>query len=327
MSSIKTRLEELKTSTMLFGLFFLAAIAVAKTVLLTNDDGFASTNIRAAYRELKKAGHDVILVAPVLQRSSWGGKFDLPDSPTLNYDGEFGYVKAGDPSWGHEADDNRIWYFNGTPSSCVAFALDYVIPEHFGNVTVDLVVGGPNEGPNLSPGFYTVSGTMGAVYTGIYRGIPGISFSGSDFNNSFYKDSLNTAKDSPANIYAGKVVELVDKVLTSGGLPHGVGLNVNFPTVGTLNSKCSDPQWEITRMMGSGIFMQSLNFNSKSGLFDWNVTYYDGILDGCDVGDCGLSSEYEVYLKNDCRSTVSIFSIDYDASINNSNKVRKALDM
>lgn len=55
--------------------FFAASSAIAaplakraedknKTILLTNDDGWASTNIRATYSALKDAGYDVLLVPP-----------------------------------------------------------------------------------------------------------------------------------------------------------------------------------------------------------------------------------------------------------------------
>ena len=56
--------------------------ALAKNILLTNDDGWQATNIRATYYKLKEAGHNVFLVAPVSQRSGFSGKFDIPTSPT-----------------------------------------------------------------------------------------------------------------------------------------------------------------------------------------------------------------------------------------------------
>ena len=76
---------------------------------------------------------------------------------------------------GHEVDDNHIWYFNGTPASSAVFGINYVIPKYGDNVTIDLVVSGPNEGTNMSPGLFTISGTVGATYTSIYRGIPGVA--------------------------------------------------------------------------------------------------------------------------------------------------------
>jgi 5'-nucleotidase len=78
--------------------FFFLTLIAAKNIILSNDDGFTSTNIRATYYKLKDAGHNVFLVAAVSQRSGWGGKFDIPSSPTLETNGEFGYIKAGSPS-------------------------------------------------------------------------------------------------------------------------------------------------------------------------------------------------------------------------------------
>ena len=187
--------------------------ALAKNILLTNDDGWQATNIRATYYKLKEAGHNVFLVAPVSQRSGFSGKFDIPTSPTLQTNGEFNYPPAGAPSWGHEVDDNHIWYFNGTPASSAVFGINYVIPKYGDNVTIDLVVSGPNEGTNMSPGLFTISGTVGATYTSIYRGIPGVAFSGSNSNNSFFKDSLDLKDNKePSTIYANKVVEFVNQI-------------------------------------------------------------------------------------------------------------------
>ena len=97
---------------------FLFASVLSKNIILTNDDGFTATNIRSTYKELTNAGHNVLLVAPVSRRrSGWSGKFDVPATKDLLIDGEFGYIQKGQPSWGHEADNMNIWYFNGTPAS------------------------------------------------------------------------------------------------------------------------------------------------------------------------------------------------------------------
>lgn len=68
-----------------------------KTILLTNDDGWAATNIRATYNALKDAGYEVVLVAPVSQRSGFGGQFAVPTSETLETDGEFSYPQLVPP--------------------------------------------------------------------------------------------------------------------------------------------------------------------------------------------------------------------------------------
>ncbi|KAG2732210.1 hypothetical protein G9P44_004627 [Scheffersomyces stipitis] len=313
----------------------LATACLAKTILLTNDDSWAATNIRATYYQLKNAGHDVYLVAPVSQRSGWGGKFDVPTSPTLETDGEFAYVKAGEPSWGHEVDDDHIWYFNGTPASAVAFALNYVFPYYFAekgnNVTVDLVVSGPNEGTNMSPGMYTLSGTMGATYNSVYRGYPAVAFSGSNGNNSFFKDSLDLEdKLDPSTIYANLVVDFVAQLFTAQGdnsrtLPLGVGINVNFPPVGYQNESCVAPKWVNTRLTGAYASGADLAYNATSNSFIWQQTSWSG-LQVCYNGDCSLPSENLIVQYTECSTSVSAFSVDYDAKLSLSQEVTALLE-
>lgn len=310
-----------------FAYFFLASMVCAKNILLTNDDSFAATNIRATYYKLKDAGHNVFLVAPVSQRSGWGGKFDIPYTSTLQTDGEFAYVKAGSPSWGHELDDDHIWYFNGTPSSSVAFALKYVLPVYFAekegkNTTIDLVVSGPNEGTNMSPGMFTLSGTMGATYSSVYRGLPAIAFSGSNSNNSFYKDELDLDDAlAPSTIYAGKVVEIVETLFSNQGdndraLPLGVGINVNFPKVGyqSVDEKCLSPVFRKTRLTGEHATAPDMEYNATSNSFYWHGATYAG-LTVCNNGDCELPSENTIVEFSDCQTSVSVFAVDYDANL------------
>lgn len=302
-----------------------------KTILLTNDDGWAALNIRAAYRELKAAGYQVILSAPASQRSGWSGRFVIPDK-TLDEDGEFEYVKKGDPAWGHEDDDENIWYFGGTPASSVAFGLEYLVPKYFNDTTVDLIVSGPNEGTNLSPGMYTISGTIGATYNSVYRGVPGIAFSGSNGNNSFFKDFEGRENDDTlaANIYAKKVVEIVDTLFegaknNKGLLPVTTGLNVNFPKVGEDADDCTDPKWVYTRLSGPKSTASDLKWDEDSESFKYNSGEFDSLAEKV-FGNLYLYSEAEVLAKGECETSVSAFSIDYDASLEQSNIIHDSLE-
>ncbi|KAG7661169.1 uncharacterized protein J8A68_005319 [[Candida] subhashii] len=308
----------------------LASTAFAKTILLTNDDGWASTNIRATYIQLKEDGHDVYLVAPVSQRSGFGGTFDLPETPTLETNGGFNYPAAGAPSWGHEVDDDHIWYFNGTPASCVAFGASYLLPTYFkNNNQIDLVVSGPNEGQNVSPGLFTISGTIGATYNAVYRDIPAVAFSGANTNNSFFKDDLDMSdKLEPSTIYAEKVVEFVNALFAGEGhntraLPLGVGLNVNFPAVGYQNETCTNPSWVQTRLSGKDSVTLDVIYNASSNLFTFSERSGQGMLE-CQNGDCKLPSEAFV-VTNECASTVSVYSIDYDANTKLTKEVQNSL--
>lgn len=333
-STLLTALTAVSSATALP--FFKRASAPAptnstKTIILTNDDGWAATNIRATYNALKGAGYDVVLVAPVSQRSGFGGQFSIPPTANLTSNGEFSYPAKGAPSWNHEEDDMNIWYFNGTPASCVAFALSYVLPKFHGNKTADLVVAGPNEGTNLSPGFYTLSGTIAATYNSVYRGIPAVAFSGSNSNNSFFKDDearLNDDKFAP-NIYAKKVVEFVDTLFNSSAnhpnlLPLTTGINVNLPAVGDQDETCLDPGFVYTRLSGPQSTTPNLLFNATLGLFEWATGYY-AATEICAKGDCSLPSEGWVLGDLKCKSSVTTFSIDYDANYQQEQTVYKYL--
>lgn len=320
---------------------FFLVFAFSKNIILTNDDGFTATNIRSTYKALTDAGHNVLLVAPVSQRSGWSGKFDVPSTKDLLTDGEFGYVKKGEPSWGHEEDNMNIWYFNGTPASSVAFALNYVIPQFFNssdsqnNKTVidkvDLVVSGPNEGTNLSPGYFTISGTIGASTASVYRGIPAIAFSGSNSNNSFFKDSLNDDPLEPSNIYAKKVVEFVTDLFDKQGdntvLPVGTGINVNFPKVGyeSENDSCTNPKWTFSRLTGEGASAPDIQYDAETDTIKF-VTVPLKALSNCLNGDCSLPSENFILANTTCQTSVSVFSIDYDATPELTNSVKTLLE-
>lgn len=308
---------------------FCLAVATSKNILLTNDDSWAATNIRSTYQALKDAGHNVLLVAPASQRSGWSSKFDIPPVNTLQTDGEFEYIKQGDPAWGHEENDMNIWYFNGTPASSVAFALEYVIPTYFSSSdennqtainNIDLVVSGPNEGLNLSPGTFVISGTVGATVASVFRGLPAIAFSASNTNNSFFKDSLNDDPLEPANIYAKKVAEFVNTLFEKQGandraLPLGVGLTVNLPKVGyeSTDESCTDPSWVFTRITGAESAAPNLLYDAESNLVKSNMTKFEA-LTVCYNGDCTLPSEASIIADDKCQTAVSVFSIDFDAN-------------
>lgn len=307
---------------------------LAEKILLTNDDSWAATNIRATYYKLKEAGHDVLMVAPVSQRSGWGGKFDVPTSNRLEADGEFGYIRAGNSAWGHEADDDHIWYFNGTPASCVAFAINYIQPYFFKNENskFDLAVAGPNEGTNMSPSTFTLSGTIGATYNAIYRGIPAVAFSGSNTNNSFFKDDLDLGNpNSPPVIYANLVVKFVTALFENQGdlpsaLPPGVGMNVNFPPVGAQDPQCCDPDFMPARLTGAYARAFDLQYNAISDTVEWTENILHPGNHVCHNGDCSLPTEDYVLGHTWCHSSVSVFSTDYDADLQLSQEVFKVFN-
>ncbi|CDK28244.1 unnamed protein product [Kuraishia capsulata CBS 1993] len=298
----------------------LASTSFAKNILLTNDDSWAATNIRALYYELKNAGHTVLLSAPAVQMSGQGGRFVIPSTNVLQQDSIFSYKKAGDPAWGYEESDINIWYFNGTPAACVAFAFDYILPNYFNNMSIDLVVGGPNEGTNMGARDYVLSGTIGSAHYAAERGYPSIAFSGSNSNNSFFEDNLNGDVTTAPYIYAKAATKLINALFDAQGdnervLPFATGLNVNFPVAGSdLGSSCLDVgSFQSTRFSGNSLIYK-IAYDSTTGLVSQTTTSGVGTTD-CVNGDCTLASEFTVIGAENCISTISVFSVDPDAPL------------
>ena len=61
----------------------------ALNIIVNNDDGFASANIREFYRLLKAAGHNAWIVAPVSNQSGKGGTEVFTTEPKLTAPSEY----------------------------------------------------------------------------------------------------------------------------------------------------------------------------------------------------------------------------------------------
>ncbi|KAF2670733.1 5'/3'-nucleotidase sure [Microthyrium microscopicum] len=291
-------------------------------ILLGNDDSWASANIRQFYSALKAAGHKVLLVAPAVNQSGKGGTTVFAESANLTGPAEFNTVKAGAPSWGTDPTDSNIWYYNGTPAACTFFALDYVIPKAWNSTLPDLFVSGPNEGNNLGPFLYTLSGTIGAAYAAIERGIPGIAFSAGNGTHRSYTTVANGSTTDVAVLNAKAAVKVVNQLASSvkSGrlLPYGYGINVNLPV---LNSTCSTPTYTQTRLTGGALGDKAV-LNTTTNVFTYGNDVNDPGLNTCINGNCSLPGETDV-VATKCSVALSPFTIDYDApSCNGATDVR-----
>jgi 5'-nucleotidase len=125
-------------------------------VLLTNDDGIKSSNIRKLAYALAEKGHDVSVFAPASQKSACSHSLTVHDF--------FSYTEE---KW--EGISNAV-AVSGSPADCVKFAVNF-----FG-IKPDIVVTGPNEGCNL--GTDTMySGTVAGAMEGVICGFKAIALS------------------------------------------------------------------------------------------------------------------------------------------------------
>ncbi|KAH7123984.1 survival protein sure-like phosphatase/nucleotidase [Dendryphion nanum] len=294
----------------------LAALALSSTtnglkILMNNDDGFGSGNLRELYKLLKGAGHDVLIVAPAVQQSGQGGRSEFTAYANLTSPAQYNIVQAGAPAVGTDPNDSNIWYYNGTPAACTFVALDYVLPRYYAswNRAPDLFIAGPNYGVNLGPFVYTLSGTLGATYAAVSRSIPGIALSASNDAIPYFNVTNTTNPATWAAKASLKVVQsFIDNTpANSQILPLGYGVNVNIPP---LDSDAIPP---ITKARLTGEAETDIAvFNETTKLFKYgDLRPLAAGVNVCYNGDCELPGE--TFVVNGGNVSVSLFTIDYTA--------------
>lgn len=164
-------------------------------ILVTNDDGVNSSGITALFYAMKELG-DTYIVAPDRERSA------VSHSLTMHRPLKVENLKE------------RVYCVNGTPTDCVAIALNKILPER-----PVFVVSGINKGANLGDDI-TYSGTVSAAIESTIMGIPAFAM------------SLVTKNNQPQHFHfdtASKVAIEIGKYILNHSLPYDTLLNVNVP--------------------------------------------------------------------------------------------------
>lgn len=164
-------------------------------LLITNDDGIHASGIKHLWQAVHKFA-DVAIIAPHHEKSgsglsiTWMKPLHIRPYP---WEGE-----------------TPAWSLNGTPADCIKMALAVLLEKK-----PDMIISGINRGSN-SGRTVLYSGTIGGVIEGVLKGIPGIAFSFSDF------------EDPPVAVTEKYIFPIIQHFLKNP-LPHGTLLNVNFP--------------------------------------------------------------------------------------------------
>lgn len=142
----------------------------AMRILLTNDDGIGEVQARLLpVAERLREFAEVYVVVPDQDRSGTSNILGSNQSASL----ESRLVLRS------EATEKRhlleVHAVDGYPADCVVLGVYGLLKGQ----TVDLVVSGPNGGPNLADSWF-VSGTIGAARTAAYMGLPAVAVSGLD---------------------------------------------------------------------------------------------------------------------------------------------------
>ncbi|WP_211830157.1 5'/3'-nucleotidase SurE [Kistimonas asteriae] len=182
----------------------LSVSASALNIMVTNDDGYESPNLRALYHALKADGHDVFISAPADEQSGKAASFNYFYPAPIEQD----------------ANDPDIHFVHGTPMMAVLYGLDVVSKARWGRQP-DLVLSGINSGHNVGI-MNPTSGTVGAAVTAIRRGIPAMALSGDHGSD----------RDGSSAALASLVMPVIDALEDNTPvLPSGYGLNINLPSL------------------------------------------------------------------------------------------------
>ena len=258
--------------------------ASALNIMLSNDDGLTS-NIKALYKTLKTAGHDVIVSIPCQGQSGMGAAILLLEPLTpltkacLNNAATAGDAGAGPVSKVEKGFNySDFSYVNGTPIMATAYGLDILAPARWGSAP-DVVISGPNQGQNVGS-IVVSSGTVSNVQFAASRGISAIALS-AGLNTEGEEDKFGNHADNRLSlIVADHVVallsELVKKSRDKPILPDGFALNVNFPDEVT-----SASAWSFSRI-GSynafgAVFTEDLSKDPVAQSYGLKGVAYPGI--------------------------------------------------
>ncbi|KAK0649952.1 acid phosphatase [Cercophora newfieldiana] len=289
---------------------FFSGVCNGVNILMSNDDGFGSGNLRQLYDMLTGVGHNVYIVAPALQQSGQGGRVDFTTEANLTGPTQYNLVAGGAPSIGADPIDSHIWYYNGTPAACIFVGLDYVLPKFADFAVPDLVLTGPNYGTNLGPFVWTLSGTAGAAYAATARSIPAIAISGSNTAVPYYEVD---GPDHDAHRVASVSFKIVEAIIKSSPpkhsiLPLGYGINVNIPPLDDNHESVPVVQ---TRMTGGAEVDEAVP-GKTPGTFTWaNLSPRAAGVNQCLNGDCDLPGETEVVAAG--KIALSLYTVDYTA--------------
>ncbi len=166
-------------------------------ILVSNDDGIQAPGLLALAQAMLPFGK-VTVVAPEENQSATGHKKTLERPLRVRHLKEY--------ATGIEA-----YSVNGSPSDCVAVALLGYIKE-----SVDLVVSGINQGPNVAQDV-TYSGTVSVALESAIFGLPAVAF------------SLDDRSPDANYTNAAEVAHQVVAAFVKNPFPPMTILNVNVP--------------------------------------------------------------------------------------------------
>lgn len=168
-------------------------------ILITNDDGIHAPGLKVLEAIAREISDDVTIIAPETDQSGVSHSLSLNDPLRLRK-----------LAPGHYA-------VKGTPTDCVIMGIKHVMRDK----KPDLVLSGVNRGQNAAEDV-TYSGTIAAAMEGTLLGVPSIALSQAFIHGDRHGFDWSAAEQHGADV----VRKLLD-----AGIPPGIVMNVNFPSI------------------------------------------------------------------------------------------------
>lgn len=168
-------------------------------ILITNDDGIHAEGLDSLERIARTLSDDVWVVAPESDQSGVAHSLSLNDPLRLRKISE------------------KRFAVKGTPTDCVIMAIRHVMFEN----KPDLVLSGINKGQNVAEDV-TYSGTIAGAMEGTLLGVPSIAVS-----QAYPFGNRSGIRYDIAEQFAP---DLIRRILDDG-IPEGILINMNFPSV------------------------------------------------------------------------------------------------
>lgn len=174
----------------------MTAISTAR-ILVSNDDGINAPGLEILEAVARQLSDDVWVVAPEEEQSGAGHSLTLTKALRMR-----------------QLEEKR-WAVAGTPTDCVAMAINKIMTDH----PPTLILSGINRGGNLAEDV-TYSGTVAATMEAALLGIPAIAF-------SQQRDEDGIVRWKVAEAFLADIV----RKLAPMTWPKDLLVNVNFPAV------------------------------------------------------------------------------------------------
>ncbi|TCD60817.1 hypothetical protein EIP91_009486 [Steccherinum ochraceum] len=287
-----------------------ASVSYSQKILLTNDDGWATAQIRDQYASLTAAQYDVVLSAPANDRSGTGSTSIPLALPLLLAPCEFNSCPLGSAGTGSNSSDTRLNYFNSFPVDATRYGIQELAPKYFGG-NPDLIVSGPNVGENA--GFdVLVSGTVGAACEGESKDIPSVAFSGITNDKVSYttlESDPNSSATLSAHVYSALTTKFVQTLFKGAAgsrlVPKGTIVNVNYPALdfseGSLCSRPEDVMWVFARLFKAGLLDHDINTCSNNNKLPDGAAVVES---GCYASVVVLNSATKLQAGTDAQNSV-----------------------